>query len=369
MGQAERKFKIVCGDTLALTPMMGWSTWYFWSKHLSDRIVRDGADAMVSSGLINHGWSYLEIAEFWPIKPGSNAPMLSGESRDSHGNINTCKWFPDMKDFADYIHGKGLKAGIYTSPGPLTCEGYVGAYQHEKQDARQFAAWGFDYLMYDWCSYEGVAKSHELAPLQKPYRQMGDILKKLNRDIVLKICQYGWGDVWKWGRETGGNCWRTGGDLGGRYRDIPANLSQVFDLYGRNELQKYAGHLVDGTILTTCYWESSTRQEKTGLGKSPSQGCRLTATPAESLSPHEQYRHMSLWRLLAAPLFLGGDVRQLDAFTLSLLTNDEVIEVDRESFGKSALQLKNGDHEVWAKDMEDGSKAVGLFVAAKVRRT
>jgi alpha-galactosidase len=362
LGQAERKFKIVCGDTLALTPMMGWSTWYFWSKHLSDRIVRDGADAMLSSGLINHGWSYLEIAEFWPIKPGSKAPMLSGESRDSQGNINTCKWFPDMKRLADYIHGKGLKAGIYTSPGPLTCEGYVGAYQHEQQDAQQFAAWGFDYLMYDWCSYEGVAKIHELAALKKPYHQMGDILKKLDRDIVLKICQYGWGDVWKWGREAGGNCWRTGGDLGAPYRGIPTNLSHVFDLYGRNELQKYAGpggwNDPDNLLLGILYKageDVSGDKPKPGLPPNSESG-------PTSLSPNEQYAHMSLWCLLAAPLFFGGDVRQLDAFTLSLLTNDEVIEVDQDPLGKSALRVsKNGDHEVWAKDLEDGSKAVGLF--------
>jgi len=360
LGRADRKFKIVCGDTLALTPMMGWSTWYYWSKHLSDRIVRDGADAMVSSGLIDHGWSYLEIAEFWQVKPGSNAPMLSGEPRDAQGNIHTCPWFPDMKGLADYIHGKGLKAGIYTSPGPLTCEGYVGAYRHERQDAQQFAAWGFDYLMYDWCSYEGVAKSHALAALQKPYRQMGDILKQLDRDIVLKICQYGMGDVWKWGREAGGNCWRTGGDLGGRYRDIPASLSHVFDLYGRNELQRYAGpggwNDPDNLLLGIIYkLGERVSADKPGLPPNRETG-------PTSLSPNEQYAHMSLWCLSAAPLFFGGDVRQLDAFTLSLLTNDEVLEVDQDPLGKAAMRVsKNGDREVWAKDMEDGSKAVGLF--------
>jgi len=242
LGEAKRKFKIVCGETLALTPHMGWNSWYIWERNVSDKIMRDAADAMVSTGLINHGWMYMNIDDCWAVKPGSQDPMLGGPPRDAQGNLHTNRRFPDMKALTDYIHGKGLKAGIYTSPGPLTCAGYTGAYQHEEQDARQFAEWGFDFLKYDWCTYRRIVKHPDLADLQKPYRRMGAILITLDRDIVLNLCQYGMGDVWKWGREVGGHSWRTAGDLGQSFKGIPAALFRdAFGLYGRNELQKYSG--------------------------------------------------------------------------------------------------------------------------------
>ena len=142
LGKAERKFKIVCGDTLALTPQMGWNSWYIWESRVSDKIMRDAADAMVSTGMIDHGWAYIDIDDCWAVKLDTKDPALGGPPRDAQGNVNPNRRFPDMKALADYIHGKGLKAGIYTSPGPATCGGYVGAYQHEEQDARQFAAVG-----------------------------------------------------------------------------------------------------------------------------------------------------------------------------------------------------------------------------------
>jgi alpha-galactosidase len=356
LGQAERTFKIVCGDTLALTPHMGWNSWYIWENHVTDKIMREAADAMVSTGMIDHGWTYVNIDDCWMVKPGSQDPTLGGQPRDARGNVNPNGRFPDMKALSDYIHGKGLKAGLYTSPGPLTCGGYVGAYEHEEQDARQFAEWGFDFLKYDWCSYEGVAKEHHLDSVKKPYRQMGDVLKKLDRDIVLNLCQYGMGDVWKWGREVGGHSWRTAGDLGGDFNGIPAALFRdAFGLYGRNELQKYnrPGGWNDPDYLLLGYlsdWKGKT-----------------VPTP---LSPNEQYSHVSLWCLLAAPLILSGDINRLDEFTLSLLTNDEVLEVDQDPLGKSAVRVaKEGNHEVWAKDMEDRSKAVGLFNRGELEAT
>ena len=157
LGKAERKFKIVCGDTLALTPQMGWNSWYIWEIRVSDKIMRDAADAMVSTGLIDHGWAYVDIDDCWAVKLDTKDPALGGPPRDAQGNVNPNRRFPDMKALTDYIHGKGLKAGIYTSPGPATCGGYVGAYRHEEQDARQFAEWGFDLLKYDWCSYATIA--------------------------------------------------------------------------------------------------------------------------------------------------------------------------------------------------------------------
>lgn len=348
LGQAKRKFKIVCGDTLALTPHMGWNSWYIWENHVTDQIMRAAADAMVSTGMIDHGWAYVNIDDCWMVKLDTSDPTLGGAPRDAQGDVNPNQRFPDMKALADYIHSKGLKAGLYTSPGPATCGGYVGAYQHEQRDARLFAEWGFDFLKYDWCSYGDIAKAPDLAAMQKPYRQMGDILKELDRDIVLNLCQYGMGDVWKWGREAGGHSWRTAGDLGLTYEGIPAALFRdVFGLYGRNELQQYSkpGAWNDPDYLLLGYlsdWKGGT-----------------APTP---LSPNEQYSHVSLWCLLAAPLILSGDITRLDEFTLGLLTNDEVLEVDQDPLGKAALRIrKDGDIEVWAKTMEDGSKAVGLF--------
>jgi alpha-galactosidase len=348
VGSAHRKFTIVCGDTLALTPHLGWNSWYVWESHVTDRIIREAADAMVNTGLINHGYMYVNIDDCWAVKPGASDPTLGGEPRDAEGRVNANRRFPDMKALTDYIHAKGLKAGIYTSPGPLTCGGHVGAYQHEEQDARRFADWGFDFLKYDWCSYGGIAKQPDRAALEKPYRLIGDILQHQNRDLVLNLCQYGMGNVWEWGKETGGHSWRTAGDLGGSFEGIASALFRDgFDLYARQQLDKFGGpggwndpdYLLVGYLSN---WKGQT-----------------VPTP---LTANEQYAHVSLWCLLAAPLILSGDITRLDAFTLNLLSNDEVIDVDQDPLGKPGRRVaRDGSLEVWVKEMGDGSKAVGLF--------
>ncbi len=251
LGEAQRKFKIVCGDTLALTPYMGWDSWYFWETHLSDRIMRDAADAMVANGMINHGYSYVNADGYWQMKPGSGDPMINGPPRDARGNINPSKWFPDMKGLTDYIHGRGLKAGIYTSPGRLDCLGRVGAYQHEEQDARRFAAWGFDFLKYDWCEYCRIVPHPDLAAWKEPYRKMGDILKRLDRDIIYNVCQYGLADVWQWGREVGGHSWRTGCDFGGVYREIPRESCATSSIFTAAMSCSSSPGPAAGTIPTT----------------------------------------------------------------------------------------------------------------------
>jgi len=356
LGKAERKFKIVCGDTLALTPHMGWNSWYVWENHVTDQIMRAAADAMVSSGMINHGYQYVNIDDCWAVKPGSADPTLGGEPRDSRGMVNSNRRFRDMKALTDYIHSKGLKAGIYTSPGPLTCAGHVGAWQHEELDARRFAEWGFDFLKYDWCSYGNIAKNPDRAALEKPYRLIGDILQRQDRDIVLNLCQYGMGNVWEWGKKVGGNSWRTAGDLGGSFQGIPAALFRDgFDVYTRNRLYKFGGpggwndpdYLLLGYLSN---WRGQT-----------------APTP---LTPNEQYTHVSLWCLVAAPLIFSGDITRLDDFTLSLLTNDEVIDVDQDPLGRPGRRMAiNDDCEVWARDLEDGSKAVGLFNRGECENT
>ena len=348
LGKAKSTFKIVCGETLALTPHMGWNSWYVWEGHVTDPIMRAAADAMVSSGMINHGYQYVNIDDCWAVKPGATDPTLGGASRDAQGKVNANQRFPDMKGLTDYIHSKGLKAGIYTSPGPLTCAGHVGAYEHEELDAQRFAEWGYDFLKYDWCSYGKVAPKPDLAAMQKPYRLIGGILRQQNRDLVLNLCQYGMGKVWEWGKEIGGHSWRTAGDLGGSFYGIPGALFRDgFDVYSSKELHKYGGpggwndpdYLLLGYLSN---WKGQT-----------------ALTP---LTPNEQYTHVSLWCLVAAPLIFSGDITRLDEFTLSLLTNDEVIDVDQDPLGKPGRRVAiEGDLEVWARDMEDGTKAVGLF--------
>jgi len=347
-GTAERQFKIVCGETLALTPHMGWNSWYIWENHVTDKIMREAADAMISSGMADHGYMYINIDDCWAIKPSSKDSSLLGEPRDKEGMVNSNSRFPDMKALTDYIHNLGLKAGIYTSPGPLTCAGHIGAYNYEEQDVERFVEWGFDFLKYDWCSYRNIAKSDSLSELQKPYIRISEIIKTRKRDIVLNLCQYGMGDVWRWGKKVGGNSWRTAGDLGLTFEGIATSLFRDgFDTYSQDSLNLYGGpggwndpdYLLLGYLSN---WKGET-----------------VPTP---LTPNEQYTHVSLWSLLAAPLIFSGDITRLDDFTINLLTNDEIIEVDQDLLGKPGFRVsKTEDMEVWVKHMEDNSIAVGLF--------
>jgi len=352
VGSAQRQFKIVCGNTLALTPHMGWNSWYVWENHITDSIMRASADAMVKSGMIDHGYMYVNIDDCWSVKAGAKDSSLAGEQRDKNGMINSNRRFPDMKAMTAYIHSLGLKAGIYSSPGPWTCAGFTAAYMHEEKDIQRYADWGFDFLKYDWCSYDEVAKDKSLPELQKPYLLINRLIARQNRDIVLNLCQYGMGDVWKWGRSVGGNSWRTAGDLGGSFEGIGTALFRDgFDVFTNNELYKYGGpggwndpdYLLLGYLSN---WEGQT-----------------VPTP---LTPNEQYTQVSLWSLQAAPLIFSGDITRLDDFTLGLLTNDEIIDVDQDPLGKPGFRIsRNGDTEVWKRELEDGSVAAGLFNRGK----
>ncbi|HOW86244.1 MAG TPA: putative Ig domain-containing protein [Candidatus Aminicenantes bacterium] len=349
-GTASRPFKIVCGPVLALTPHMGWNSWYVWENRVSDAIMRAAADAMVSSGLIDHGYQYVNIDDCWSVRPDAADPGRRGEPRDARGLINSNSYFPDMKDMTGYIHARGLKAGIYTSPGPRTCAGYTAAAGHEELDVRRFVEWGFDFLKYDWCSYGDQADETVLDDLQKPYRLISGILAAQPRDIVLNICQYGLGNVWEWGRGVGGNSWRTAGDLG---HDVVGNLFRDgFDVYTRNELHRYGGPggWNDPDYLLIGILSSAFVTDREGSNE------------ASPLSPNEQYTHVSLWSLVAAPLIFSGDITRLDDFTLGLLANDDIIEVDQDPLGRPGRRVaKDGALEVWMRELEDGSKAVGLF--------
>ena len=340
LGLSTRQFKIVVGDQIALTPVLGWNSWNCFANAVDDSKVRSAADAMVKSGLVNHGWCYINIDDCWEIKPQTDDPMLKGELRNEKGMINTNKKFPNMKALSDYIHSQGLKMGIYSSPGPLTCAGFTASYQYEEKDAQQYAEWGIDYLKYDWCSYGRIAKDRSLPELQKPYFVMRVALNKVNRDIVYSLCQYGMGDVWKWGGEVGGNSWRTTGDI----TDTRESMTEIGFSQAGHEAYAKPGNWNDPDMLVV---------GKVGWGP------QLHPT---KLLPNEQYIHISLWCLLSSPLLIGCDMTQMDDFTLNLLTNDEVLEVSQDPLGKQASRVfKDGDIEIWAKDLEDGSKAVGLF--------
>ncbi len=329
LGVAEQELKIIAGKQLSLTPPLGWNSWNCWGLSVSDVKVRQSAESIKSSGLIDHGWTYINLDDGWEDK------------HDEKGNILPNAKFPNMKGLCDYVHGLGLKVGIYSSPGPKTCGGYEGSYKFEEEDARAYASWGVDYLKYDWCSYGNIAaRPPSLADLQKPYKIMERALRKAKRDIHYSLCQYGMGDVWTWGAEVDGNSWRTTGDI----EDSWESMSAIG--FSQDKCSPYAapGHWNDPDMLVVGW-----------VGWGPS----LHYT---RLSANEQYTHISLWCLLASPLLIGCDLSQLDPFTLNLLTNDEVLEVNQDPLGKQAYRIRKGEgYEIWIKPMKDGSIAAGLF--------
>ena len=340
LGQARRALRLVVGDTIALTPPMGWNSWNCWGCAVDEEKIRQAADAMVESGLADHGWQYINIDDCWMIKLDSDDPVVGGPTRDECGRILTNERFPDMKALTDYIHARGLKIGTYISPGPWTCQRFEGSWRHEQLDAQRFAEWGFDYLKYDWCGYGSIVRRPTLEQMKEPYVFMRMCLDRVDRDIVYSLCQYGMGEVWKWGAEVGGNCWRSTGDI----VDTWGSMSGIG--FAQDEMAPYAspGHWNDPDMLVV---------GKVGWGPNL-RDSRLT--------PNEQYTHISLWCLLCSPLLIGCDLTQLDEFTLNLLTNDEVLEVSQDPLGQQARCVaRDGYLEVWAKKMEDGSTAVGLF--------
>jgi len=327
-GETTRNLKIVVGDRIALTPPMGWNSWNCFGLTVDEEKVKATADIFLKTGIADHGWTYINIDDGW-----------EASQRNGQGNIAPNGKFKNMKALTDYIHGYGLKAGLYSSPGPKTCGNYLGSYQHEESDAKMYADWGFDYLKYDWCSYDQIAEDRSLIELQKPYKTMQLALEKTNRDILFSLCQYGMGDVWSWGDKVGGNAWRTTGDIIWTWE----SMSGIG--FHQEAAAPYAkpGNWNDPDMLVVGW---------VGFGN----------PHPTNLTPDEQYTHISLWSLLAAPLLIGCDLTKLDEFTLNLLTNDEVIDIDQDPLGKQAIPVqKTADYQIMVKEMEDGSKAVGLF--------
>lgn len=330
LGGTERSLTIRVGDALALTPPMGWNSWNVYGLRVDAAKVRASADALLSSGLAAHGWTYVNIDDGW-----------EAEQRAPNGEILTNAKFPDMPGLSDYLHQHGLRFGIYSSPGPFTCGGFLGSYQHERQDAEVYARWGIDYLKYDLCSYMTLmTKEPTLEEHQRPYVLMHQALRAQPRDIVYSLCQYGLRDVWTWGPMVGGNSWRTTGDIEDEWKSVQ-------DIAVRQDVPApYAnpGHWNDPDMLVVGF---------VGWGGTPH---------PSRLTPDEQYSHISLWSLLAAPLLLGNDLTQLDPFTRNLLTNDEVIAVDQDPLGSAARRVLDRDGwQVWVRPLADGRQAIGVF--------
>ena len=300
----------------APTPPMGWNSWNHFAHRINARIVREEADAMVASGMKAAGYQYINVDDTWEGK------------RKPDGEIQGNAKFPNMKALVAYVHSKGLKFGIYSSPGPKTCAGFTGSYGHVRQDAETYAKWGVDYLKYDWCS---AGRKYKPQQLKWVYTQMAKALRATGRPIVFSLCEYGWQDPWKWAPAIGGNLWRTTGDI----NDSWARMTAIG--FHQSHLARYAGpgHWNDPDML------------EIGNG---------------GMTNTEYRTQFSLWSMLAAPLIAGNDLRHMSAATREILTNREVIAVDQDPAGHQGYRVaRDGHTEVWAKPLSHGQWAMALF--------
>ena len=318
---------------VAQTPPMGWNSWNYFFGKVTDKDIRDSADEIVSTGMKDAGYVYVNIDDTW-----------EGQ-RDANGVLQSNSKFPDMKALADYVHSKGLKIGIYSSPGPKTCAGYEGSYGHEEQDAKMYAAWGIDYVKYDLCSFIPEVmqkqapndKAEQMRLMIAAYDKMSKALKATGRPIVLSLCQYGWDAVWEWAPQLGGNLWRTTGDINPHWDRIYAILSQ------QEGLERYAGpgHWNDPDML------------EVGNGK---------------LSLAENRSHFSMWAMLSAPLLAGNDLPHMKPEIRDILTNRDVIAIDQDTLGHQARRVySEGEVDVWMKHLSGGAVAIAVLNAGSDR--
>ena len=298
---------------LAQTPPMGWNSWNKFGCDVSEQMIREMADAIASSGMRDAGYQYVNIDDCWQVSRDASGTIVADPARFSSG----------IKALADYVHGKGLKLGIYTDAGTETCQGRPGSFNHELQDAKTYAAWGVDYVKVDWCHAEGLDPEVQ-------YAKFRDALAQAGRPIVFSICDWGVKAPWRWGPKTG-NLWRTTGDISDNYD----RMSLIG--FSQNGLEKFAGR---------GHWNDPDMLEVGNGGMN-----------------RDEYRtHMALWALLAAPLLAGNDLRSMNAETKELLTNPEIIAVDQDKKGVQGHRVwEEGSLEIWAKPLADGSQAVGLF--------
>jgi alpha-galactosidase len=320
-------------EPVAQTPPMGWNSWNYFASKVDDKGVRAAADQIVATGMKDAGYIYVNIDDTWEGK------------RDESGVLHTNEKFPDMKALADYVHSKGLKLGIYSGPGTLTCAKYPASLGHEEQDAKMYAEWGIDYLKYDLCSFrqDVMAKqapndeAAQMKLMHAAYEKMGKALKATGRPIVYSLCQYGWDAVWEWAPALGGNLWRTTGDIRPAWDSVYSILSQ------QEGLQSYAGpgHWNDPDML------------EVGNGK---------------LTMRENRSHFSMWAMLAAPLLAGNDLPNMKPEIKEILTKKDVIAIDQDKLGKQASRIySEGEVDVWERDLEGGAKAIAVLNAGSDR--
>jgi alpha-galactosidase len=311
-------------DGLARTPPMGWNSWNKFACNVSEDLIRGMADAMISSGMRDAGYQYVVIDDCWQVSRDQNGNIIADPQRFPHG----------MKTLGDYIHSKGLKFGIYSDAGTLTCQKRPGSRGYEFQDARQYAAWGVDYLKYDWCN-------HSTQDSAASYSLMRDALLASGRPIVFSICEWGSTKPWLWAGEVG-NLWRTTGDIidhfEGKY-DYAWGMVNIVDQQVGIDGYAGPGHWNDPDML------------EVGNG---------------GMTNVEYRAHFSLWAMLAAPLIAGNDLRSMSQEIHDILTNKEVIAIDQDPLGQVARRVsKNGDAEIWSRPLQDGSRAVVLFNRGK----
>jgi alpha-galactosidase len=319
---------------LALTPPMGWNSWNKFACNVSEDMIKSMADAMVKAGMKDAGYQYVNIDDCWQVSRDANGNIVADPQRFPHG----------MKALGDYIHALGLKFGIYSDAGSKTCAGRPGGLGHEYQDALQYAAWGVDYLKYDWCNTS-------TQDAKASYANIRAALDASGRPIVLSICEWGTAKPWLWGKGSGGNSWRTTGDIKDRWQGKvewnPGDCCSygVLDIIDAEaELYSYAGpgHWNDPDML------------EVGNG---------------GMTDIEYRSHFSLWAILAAPLIAGNDLRDMRPEIRDILTNKEVIAIDQDPLGRQGERVwKNGDQEVWAKQLNDGSRAVILLNRGKTEQ-
>ncbi|MGO4517707.1 glycoside hydrolase family 27 protein [Terriglobus sp. 2YAB30_2] len=313
---------------MGATPPMGWNSWNHFFEKVTDADVRASADAMVANGMRDAGYVYVNIDDGWQ------------GTRRADGSIQSNDRFPDMKALADYVHARGLKLGIYSSPGSRTCAKFEGSYGHEEQDARTYAAWGIDYLKYDLCSFGGMlseaGNGDQSAPAafalqQEAYRKMHDALAATGRPIVFSLCQYGMSSVWEWGPQVGGNLWRTTGDISDKY---------------------------DRMALIGFQQAGLARYAKPGQWNDPD----MLEIGNGGMNLDEYKTHMSLWAILAAPLLAGNDLSRMRPEHLAILVNKDAIAIDQDSLGKQGDRVSAiGPYEVWSKPLAHGGMAIALF--------
>ena len=299
--------------TLAKTPPMGWNSWNKFACDVSEKLIKEIADAMVYSGMQAAGFKFVNIDDCWQV------------SRDAHGTIVAdAERFPSgIKSLADYVHSKGLKLGIYTDAGRMTCQKRPGSYEHEVQDIKTYAEWGVDYVKIDWCYAEGLDPEIQ-------YPKFRDAIAQAGRPIVFSICNWGVKAPWHWGPKTG-NLWRTTGDISDKYD----SMSLIG--FSQNGLESFAG---------PGQWNDPDMLEVGNGGMD-----------------RDEYRtHMALWAILAAPLLAGNDLRNMSQETKDMLTNADVLAVDQDSKGVQGHRVwQEGPLEIWTKPLVGGSLAVGLF--------